>query len=399
MKSFKKTKKVEMKLKYVLILSVIFMKLSASNFHDHLFSIPFAKNFSRVASSIFRIPSKELKLTDFFKNEDELTNFIEVRWGKPAALIFTHQGGFKQSLIDLCLSMPGDPSHNLERILTLESNEKTAVPLRQKEYIAIEDMRKKILLALPADDFEEVYRGYFRSDPLCNRRYISAAVTRRFFTESQDEKRERLMALAIKENTRLVYRVSLQREELMDDGVKFPNHVMDLLLNKSIGAIDVVGSLRENQYSYPDVKLVQSRIRELFDFVRQHHISLVFHLFETCNNDNFYQGLEDVLRLVDRPLQIEVGHIARLDDRWIDIFASNPNLDMMFHVNVVSNMRLHGLTIEKLRETVFNLRQKGFKVVPGSDGRGILPSSSYVEQKVILACPLDDIAMISARCE
>lgn len=367
----------------------------SSNFHEHLFSLPFPSNIVSVAPFIFAFPSDHQQLSNYFDQEQDLAMFIAPKWDAESCKEFIRQQGYKKTITQLCQHMPGDLIQNLEKFLSFDSDSLTPFQCKQKNYIAIEKMRKEILLHLPKDKVKIIFEEYFKEEPLINRQFISASVTRRFFQADQENKYLLLQELATQYGSKLVYHISLQREELMNEGINFNNHILSLLFDHKIYALNVVGSLKEKDYSYTQEPLVISqRIKELFNFVSKHSIVLIFHLFEEACDDPFYAALKNVLIHYKKSLYLEIGHLAHINDDWLKILSSNPYLHVLFHANIRSNQELQGLSIEQLREKVLLIQKYGFSVVPGSDGRGILPRSSYQEQMHLLQCSLDTVGFL-----
>jgi hypothetical protein len=356
--------------------------LCASNFHEHLFSLPYAKNIVKVSDAIFSIPENSQRLSCFFETENFLRQFIEKKWDKEAVERFLKGGGYTKSIADLCKKMPGDPKENLHRLLSFDLQ--GSYEERRTAYIAIEDMRKAFFLALSLKDFETVYRDYFECDPLINRQIISATVTQRFFAREQKKKYRALKKLAKEYGSLLLYRVSLQRNALLQRGVSLSEECKALLLRKEIAGIDLVGSLKEDRYVYSqDKEMLKRKIKELFEFSATHSLILFLHLFESAHDDPFYGALEEIIAAFQQPIALQIGHIATLNEKWIKLFSSNPALSVLFQANIQSNVILHGSDLKVLEKNILLLSQEGFQVVLGSDGQGILPRASFLEQSQI----------------
>lgn len=292
--------------------------------------------------------------------------------------------------------MPGCPIENLRKLLTLQEN--GSVEQRKRHYIFIEDVRKQLLLELSCEAFCRIYTRYFKEEPVEDRQVISATVTRRFFSEDQTQKRRLLQTVAKLYSTNLVLRISLQRNQLLRKGLIFDQAVMDQLINGEIEGVDIVGSLTEDTYDYPySHSEMKQRLHALFDFISSHNLVLVFHLFECLNNDSFYFALKEALLEWKRPLLLEVGHIANLNQEWIDTFASLEHIQVLFHANIESNHQIHGLSHALLKQTVDSLLEKGMPVVLGSDGRGIFPNSAFSKQRTKIDSPFSSGSFLSSR--
>ncbi len=372
--------------------------LSASNFHEHLFSLPSPRDIREASEEIFLLPEKKQRLSEMFKNSEELYRFLKYKWNEDEAKDFVENGGYDKTFLQLCQNFKGSPKANLEKILAYDFDETAPIEDRRLLYIDLEDIRKTLFLGISAKGLENIFRHYFEHESLVNRRIISATVTRRFFGCDQNKKYRRLRDLAQKYGTQLVYRVSLQRQDLLKTGIALNQESFCLLKKGEIGGIDLVGSLQEKTYVYSQSQAaIEEKLVLLFDYISDHSLVLVMHLFEGENKDSFYQALENVLKTYRKPILLEIGHIACIDSRWIGIFASNPNLNVLFHVNARSNQLLHDCSVERLQQTVHKLNAAGFPVVPGCDGRGILPGATYCEQVALLDCPLHDKSFLSMK--
>lgn len=372
--------------------------LFSSNFHEHLFSLPFPENIASQHEAIFALPEEQQHLSiifpDHFLTERDLRKKLHLRWSKKETQGIT----LDTTLSALCHTLPGDPKDNLRQLLAFAASTKKCEKLKLFDYETSETLRKNLLLALPKENFLKIYEAYFNEEPLANRTVISATVTRRFFDRAQHQKYHALIRLAAQYQTQLIYRVSLQRTQFLKKGLALSKEVLELLEGDHIGGIDVVGSLLEATYSYPYTKQeMQTRLVELFEYIHKNHLIVVFHLFEDQSDDAFYAALQETLKNWNKPLCIEVGHVAHITPEWIDLFAANPALHPLFHINVASNQLLHNIPLSHLKKIGHSLLKKGFPVVLGSDGRGILPGSSYLEQKELLALPISRFSLLSLR--
>ena len=368
--------------------------LFSSNFHEHLFALPFPQHIAQEHRVIFSLPDDKQRLSSVFPTVEALHKKLSLQWkGKNIRAIT-----LDTTLKTLCHALPGKPEENLLKLLTYTSTQKSSCTFRKFDYESCELLRKSILLSLPIDPFLRIYDAYFKQEPLINREIISATVTRRFFALNQQKKHVALLHLASSYHTRLIYRVSLQRNTLLKQAIALPKEVLSLLITQQIGGIDVVGSLQEATYTYPYTKhKIQSRLKTLFDFAHHHHLVIVFHLFEECNDDPFYLALKETLSTWNKPLFLEVGHIATINQEWIELFASTPTLHTLFHLNPQSNHLLHDTPISHLKKVAKHLLKKGLPVALGSDGRGILPASSYQEQKALFTTRFAFFSFLSLR--
>lgn len=373
----------------LLLLLVASLRTYGSNFHEHLFSLPTANDIAESADAIFNLSEEDQSLSSIFESERDVKRFLAFKLGKE------HEGASPKTLKQLSLIMGPDGKKNLLELLSFP--ERGTLEERQLLYVDIEDLRKQIFLSLSSDEVIKIFARYFVHEPIINRQVVSATVTRRFFDEDQDGKYRRLRLLAEQYGSKLVYRVSLQRTVLLNKGIDLTPKVFKLIEEGEIGGIDVVGSLNEKKHVYEgSIDEISKRLTHLFDFISDRTLVLVFHLFEGMNDGPFYEALEKALRSYQKPLYLEVGHVAYLDTRWIEIFSSNPELNVMFHVNVQSNRLLQNRPLFQLRSTVKKLLAAGFSVVPGSDGRGILPGATYTEQVGLLECSLHDKSFLSS---
>lgn len=355
-------------------------KLNASNFHEHLFSLPFVENIVSKANSIFALPDNAQKLSLFFKSPEQLKAFLYTKWEHQKVDEFIASGGFDKTLSELCHFFPGSGQENLKRILSLD----IALPatLRRICYEIIETIRKDILLVLPDEEFLSIYEDYLKNEPLINRKVISATATRRFF---ETQKPQKLISLCKSYGSRLFFRLSWQRLRLLYEDFRPGPTIHKLIESRIIRGIDLVGSLNEEKIAYHlSKKEIEKKLRSLFDFSSNLGLVLVLHIFEEANNDIFYEALKNVVGSYKKNLYLEIGHLTLINKKWLNIFSSNPKLKCLFHVNAASNMILQNQTAASLKEKIHLLSSYHFPVAIGSDGRGILPGSSWKEQATIL---------------
>ncbi len=365
------------------------LTLFSSNFHEHLFSLPFPQQIASEADEIFSLPKDQQRLARFFPTIESVR--FKLRPFKDPKLPML---SLQMTLKELCCALEGNPKENLQAILTMHTTREDSSKQRQLEYELCETMRKEILLSLSNEPFLRIYEAYFKEEPLVNRRVISATATQRFF--AQDAKMRSLLQLAQNYGSELVLRVSLQRTVLLEKGLNFSSDVLPLLKRHAIAGIDIVGSLKEMEAAYPYTEeQMQKRLLELFEFVSKHHLVLVFHMFEASSDGPFYTAFQRALQAQQSPLYLEVGHIAELTPRWLDVLTSNPAVHILFHVNPTSNALLHGISAAKLSTLIRLISQKGVPVALGSDGRGILPRSSYQEQIELLPATLSPYSFLS----
>lgn len=368
--------------------------LFSSNFHEHLFSVPFPSHIAKQHEAIFAIPEEKQTLSCFFSSHSELQKKLNLHWDAK----LTQEITLKTTLKDLCIALPGLPQKNLQTFLTFISTNQSPRAQRKFDYETCETLRKNLFLALPLDPFLRIFAAYFQDEPLINRRVISATVTRRFFAPDQTAKHAALMRLAQRFNTKLIYRVSLQRAALLNKGIALPQEVIAKLCDQTIKGIDVVGSLNEETHTYPQTKgEMQTRLHTLFEFAHTHELVIVFHLFEERHDGPFYSALKETLATWNKPLFLEIGHIASLSEEWMRLFASNLNLRTLFHLNPQSNLLLQDTTLAHLKNLAQTLIKRNFPVVMGSDGRGILPASSYEEQRQLVPADFSTASFLSNK--
>jgi len=362
---------------FISLIFLVGVDLKASNFHEHLQSLPFPRNFAEEADAIFAIPDN----VQLFLNEslgfidDDTDNIIRSE-------------GLTYTLSELCETLDSDKKVALEKLLSFDDGIDD-IQLRRATYKYIETLRKNILLALSPEVVERIFERYFNEEPLCNREVISATMTRRFFEPSQRDKHTRLYSLAKRYGTELYYNVALQRKVLLKDGVVVTENSQRLLEKNAIKAIDVVGSIGEGNgatnvkplYSQGDI---EQRLRDLFEYASEHSTSLVLHAFEAGNEGVFYDALRHVITSYTKPLKLEFGHVAYITEDWADIIISNPYITPCFHANIQSNRVLCDVSLVDLHKKVKALQNKEVPVFLGSDGRGILAGSSYHEQSKLL---------------
>ncbi len=354
--------------------------LFASNYHEHLFSLPFKDNFYSVSPAILRV-GREIPLKKVFPTETQWMEFMLEKYPQEQE---KYDYWCKRSLTEFINSREKDPQEALIDLMDFDSFLGCSCPKRQIGYECIENLRKATLLALPTQEFLQIYQEYFQQEPLVNRQVVYATVSGRLFESGQLAKAKQLKKLASNFKTVLLYRVSLQRHRLISKGVQaISSAVRQQIKSKLITAVDLVASLYEQPGDYlGQERQIAEKIKELFDFIDKYQTVLYLHAFEAASEGGVYTALQKVLANYKRPLRISIGHINALTDEWLEAWKSFPSTKIHFHSCPASAYYLHGFSYQEMKKQIHKIQRKGLPVTLGSDGRGILPQSSWEELKL-----------------
>jgi hypothetical protein len=389
-------------LKYIFSLLLIFslfipIKCFTSNFHEHLFSIPFKENFRCLKGKLF---TSELPIftKEIFKEEEQWQLITKEFW---PSLQGQYQSFANENLESFFLA--SNETSKIAFLLSLLNFEKFnyhSAKNRKIAYKINENIRKALFIKLPKEDLLSVFENYFNTEPIENRKVISVTCTQRFFQDTG--KAFALQDLATLYGTKIIFRASLQRSKLMtEESIVLPKYVLDAIDSRLILGIDIVESMNETPWDSKGMQReIEKGLSSLFSFAHEKDIVIFMHAFENTSEGTFYTSLKHALKKNKFPLYLEVGHINALTSDWMDFFKDLPQVYTQFHCCLSSACTLQNYSIEKLQQTSTLLQSKGLALFLGSDGRGILPNSSYMEMSALIN---DDFKLgyeshLSSRC-
>ncbi len=365
-----------------LLLSFLYQhQAEASNFHEHLFSLPFKENFFGLENKLFT-PQLSIAVEDVIKYDSFWKTVAKKNWPhltdrfinfKDASLEELYSASGMDNKKDFLLAIL-----DFDTYLDLSKEEKRAA------YQVSENLRKTILLNLDQEDFLKVFKRYFETELLVNRKVISATCTRRFFKD--ENKAQALQELAMKYGTELVYRCSIQRSAFVNQGVNdLPDYILSAINQRIILGIDIVASINETPQDHLEKEIqIIEKLEELFRFTQKNDLVLFMHAFEGTNQGPFYRAMQKALTNIKGPLYLEIGHSQWINTKWIKFLKSLPSVYTVFHCCPSSGVHLHDTDIAKLQSVSKEIRSHGFSLFLGSDGRGILPNSSFLEMQALI---------------
>jgi hypothetical protein len=159
--------------------------------------------------------------------------------------------------------------------------------------------------------------------------------------------------------------------------------------------IDLVGSLSDATAQGGEKEVLKSNLLALFASSQKHGYGIRIHAFESTSTGVFYDALREALwgcvlkRVFPRVLRI--GHIRHLDTGFLGqmenlkFFARTTDepFEAIFELNLESNLQLVGGSVPETVARVQDLHKRGFKVVMGSDGAGILGTPSRFDVTIL----------------
>lgn len=146
--------------------------------------------------------------------------------------------------------------------------------------------------------------------------------------------------------------------------------------------IDITGSIREGAESAKinpkALEFYRKNLGFIFDFSHRTNTAVRIHAFEGANQGPFYDAFWETLAEKQAtgtlPRQIRVGHIHSLTNEDIGRFGRLPrSTAVVFEVNLGSNQATQSsFEIPQMVKKIETLHNRGFRVVLGADGFGIL---------------------------
>jgi hypothetical protein len=354
------------------------LPLLASNSHEHLFSLPFKEDLV-ILYQEDAADKCSVTVADIFTSEAAWKSFMKIK--SPA-----HEEDYQEikdaPFYTLLTHLNLSPRALFTEFFSLDDIPKRAFNLKKLAYVSIENVRKSLLMDADVDTFLKVYTHYFEKEPLINRKTLSVTATKRFFTEKNLNKAVLLQHLAKKLNSHLVYRVSLPRHRLIKEGVYFSAHIESLFAKGLIAGIDVVCSMHEAVTDGIGQEiLIENRIKELFKYCQERNLVAFLHAFEGANSGPFYTALRRAIEDLSSPLTLEIGHANTITEEWLEFFQKQKQLQLAIHMCPASGKYLQGVSKKHFQSIAKAAEERKLPVFLGSDGRGILLHSSFMEQK------------------
>jgi hypothetical protein len=364
----------------------------SNNYHEHIYSLPLASDFVAYADKIFDINENNQKLSQIFKTatpsilEGLLTDMVGMNASAAKHLIET-KGYSNVTIKDVCFAMGGDPKANLGKFISLQPGSKMS-PV--SAYINAERFRKEIIYSLDTQTAAAIFEKYFRDEPFLNRSVIEMTVPSDFYSDAQKAKLLAIHNLAIKYGSRTKFYLSVPRSLLNKETFQISQE--EELPHKTglVDGLDISGSILEEYRPSATAKknFFEEKLLSIMNYASEHRLPLRIHAFEKANEGLFYSALRNALQNFDKPIDIRIGHINKLDANWISFFqeiTKKRKIQVSFDANVSSNVSLHGAQSAALEETISKLRALGLTVHLGSDGRGIIEkTSSFIYQDALV---------------
>ena len=158
---------IQRKLLWIIVIQLISIApLTSSNFHEHLFSVPFEQNFSPTISKVIK---GELKVTTgkVFKSEEQW-DFIFDKVG--SSKIKGHYHTYKGCSLDTVTRKLTTQQISLlfSAIFRTKNYQLLSTKERKIAYQINENLRKEIFLNAPLDDVLHIFREYLEQEPIEN---------------------------------------------------------------------------------------------------------------------------------------------------------------------------------------------------------------------------------------
>lgn len=367
----------------LIVLFVVFNSLTswASNFHEHFSSLFLANNFTALGSDVFSVPAEEQLLSKTLGTYERYLLFMKVNFNlseKAARQTVTPEDFSHLTIKDLCHSLPGDAVENFKHFVFIEKVEKglSSADVR-KIYATQEDIRTLWIKNLSPEHLIRLYRHYFETDHRQNWKEIHISIPEVFLHDPVHQWRySTFIAMATHYKAKIKTFVSVRRD-------KIKSAIKRLDGNHGIEGLDITSSIFEDnqEFEMNKMKKVTAELLiNLLNYMSETQQELRIHAFEAANTGTFYDILKQALENHSRPVRIRIGHINHVTPDWLDLMVKNKNLNIRFDVNGASNFWLHSTPAAEILKKIRMIHSYGFKTNLGSDGRGILPGSSYLEQ-------------------
>ena len=159
--------------------------------------------------------------------------------------------------------------------------------------------------------------------------------------------------------------------------------------------VDLVGSLSDAQAQGGDKEVLKENLFALFSSSQRLGYGIRIHAFESTSQGVFHDALREalwgcILKRIFPPV-LRIGHIRHLDSAFLSqmenlkFFAKTTDepFEVIFELNLESNLQLVGASISNTATMIQNLHKRGFKVVMGSDGAGILGTPSRFDVAIL----------------
>lgn len=361
----------------------------SNNYHDHIYSIPLAKDFSVQIDAIMALKPKSQMLSNFFENEQDLSHYLQDQFSLNAesVTVILKEKGMKLTLKELFEKLGGDPKVHLEKLVTANSKS----PDHFTAYKNAEKFRLRFLLSLDQNAVHKIFESYFANEPLPNRSTMDVSVSLPLEETPQRPKLVSLLELAQRNGSQLSYFASIPRQNLEKESFVIPLPIEEMRQQGLIKGIDISGSITEVLgYSAADTKsdALKRNLTMIVNYASENRLSLKVHAFEGTNSGPFYDALKDVLKSYKGPgLELRIGHIAKLSKEWCDFLKTlGASIAIKMEASIASNIYLNSsVSLGDLKKNIEMIKEYSYPVFFGSDGRGILSGSSYLEQMELLA--------------
>jgi hypothetical protein len=376
-------------MKYVMFF-IFTISLSAwgNNHHEHFYSLPKAENFVDEAGVVRLIKEDRIGLTELFRNpntfNDRLHSFLQVQYNlapkEANAIAKKLKPG--NSVADMLKLLPGGIDRkNLIKLFKL-NNKPISPSIGRETYLTIESIRRKVLENVDDKAFFNIFDNYFKSEKLINRSVVNLTVPSRWLHPDYNlsYKLVGLKKLGTKNGSDISFLSSALRKTTIRSKGKIQNFLFTHMETGLLDGFDITGSINEQTNLTSSKDDIFNSLKSYADETSKRGGVLRIHAFEQKNSGPFYDALKDFINTYDKSLNLEIGHINKLDDEWMDLLANNKNLNVTVDANLISNVKLQGASYQHLYARLRAAENRGLKTVIGSDGVGILPESTYESQ-------------------
>lgn len=186
---------------------------------------------------------------------------------------------------------------------------------------------------------------------------------------------------------------SIPRRRLVDPTFDYPKFYEQVKISVKEGwghGIDITGSIDEGVNPTRFDKNFKQHIKELLGFSKEHKITLQSHMFEGSNRGDFYDGfwkaIDECAEQKCLPSELRIGHVNTISEKDLDHFSEitkKQKIRIIFDANPESNgVAQLEKNYQKMAKTIESIHRRGFEVIVGADGRGILGLSSSFEFEI-----------------
>ena len=358
----------------------------ANNYHDHFFSIPFSQGLEEILETE---TIQTLTLSEAFRDQVNLVPwYFETYWQVPPT---TWPSNYKQMslqrMFNILTSVTSTQTVSAIKTDLFELGRHTLTEdpdLTIRHFDLKMELRNAIIQSLNTRQAVELFRHFLKNEPIGNRRHLQAAMSRSMFLPHQRTKLRSIRRLAQRFGTEIHYYYNIQRHYLtqwVDEPTIIAPSVKKLVEQEVISGFNLNGSADEGwkvqaEAQIPIGKLTDFFLR-LFNELTELGVPLQLHMFERVSEGPLYTALDRALAMYRKPLELHIGHSAKLTHWWINRLdthrRNNPGLELQ--IQGVPNMYLRSapdFNIQEYLQRIRYAKSLGMEVREGFDGAGFI---------------------------